>query len=171
MSALGMIRSRWPERAFDRILEVGQLCLLLRIGEHLLGIFDGYGDQFLLAGQRQLDVAKPLVGDHVMPIADGGTDELSNLARVPNLQQRSALAARLGRLDLVAVGWGRTARVRRAIASEEVPRPADVPCALAECGTYVTLRTAGARWAGRSGSSPRWGWPASRPIQVLGPGR
>jgi hypothetical protein len=33
------------------------------------------------------------------------------------------------------------------------------------------LRTAGARWAGRPGSSPRWGWPASRPVQVLCPGR
>ena len=33
------------------------------------------------------------------------------------------------------------------------------------------FRTAGARWAGRPGSSPRWGWPAIRPGQAPCPGR
>jgi Glyoxalase/Bleomycin resistance protein/Dioxygenase superfamily len=40
-----------------------------------------------------------------------------------------------------------------------------------EAASCRPLRTAGARWAGRPGSSPRWGWPAIRPVRALCPGR
>jgi hypothetical protein len=44
------------------------------------------------------------------------------------------------------------------------------PMSRASCGSWP-FRTAGARRAGRPGSSPRWGWPAIRPVRALCPGR
>jgi hypothetical protein len=37
--------------------------------------------------------------------------------------------------------------------------------------TTLVTRTPVARWAGRPGSSPRWRWPAIRPVRALCPGR
>jgi hypothetical protein len=55
--------------------------------------------------------------------------------------------------------------------SNAVIRPLDeASMSRASCRPWP-FRTAGARWAVRPGSSPRWGWPAIRPVRALCPGR
>ena len=111
----------------------------------------------------------------------------SPLALSPS-RSYSVAAERGRRHDAVHDGRPRAARRTTTTAGDtprSVPGASCLRCSphyprstLADCATYVTcfsrrwrLRTAGARWAGRPGSSPRWGWPASRPVQVLCPGR
>jgi hypothetical protein len=52
-----------------------------------------------------------------------------------------------------------------------VVRPLDEVSMSRASGRPWPFRTAGARWAGRLGSSPRWEWPAIRPVRALCPGR